>query len=339
MGTTTKRDIECVNAWLEWQRRERGRSTTTLYQYSREAERLVGFLVERRRTSVGGAGVDDLRAWVFEPVSKGRRAGLEPSVSTVRRRVAMCRSLFGFLRAEGVLGSDPSLRLASPRMPVEKPKPVDAGVWRRLWASDLSDSDRIAFGLGLFCGLRRAEIVTIRGENVTNGGVLAGFARKGGKQGKVPWVSCVKFLFQQDPTLFSGSIESFTDPLLEATKRRRNDWLLLDWSDNLRKTAPVKYRPSGLDPQHVNRHLEAALVEAGLAGDACTPHQLRHGFGTLMVDYGVPLLEVSRLMGHSSVTVTQRYVQTAEDPLAKYLTQDVTSVTNDDVTVNAYNRI
>jgi len=61
-----------------------------------------------------------------------------------------------------------------------------------------------------------------------------------------------------------------------------------------------------LDPSHVRRDFRAALRRApGVDAAAWTPRELRHSFVSLLSDNGVPLEEISRLVGHSSTAVTE----------------------------------
>jgi integrase len=61
-----------------------------------------------------------------------------------------------------------------------------------------------------------------------------------------------------------------------------------------------------LDPSHVRRDFRGAIVDAvGLNAQDWTPRELRHSFVSLLSDNGVPLEEISRLVGHSSTAVTE----------------------------------
>jgi hypothetical protein len=61
-----------------------------------------------------------------------------------------------------------------------------------------------------------------------------------------------------------------------------------------------------LDPSHVRRDFRGAIGGAeGIEPAAWTPRELRHSFVSLLSDRGVPLEEISRLVGHSSTSVTE----------------------------------
>jgi integrase len=61
-----------------------------------------------------------------------------------------------------------------------------------------------------------------------------------------------------------------------------------------------------LDPSHVRRDFRAAIAGAvGVDAQDWTPRELRHSFVSLLSDNGVPLEEISRLVGHSSTAVTE----------------------------------
>jgi integrase len=63
---------------------------------------------------------------------------------------------------------------------------------------------------------------------------------------------------------------------------------------------------TALDPSHVRRDFRRAIAGAGHVDPALwTPRELRHSFVSLLSDSGVPLEEISRLVGHSSTAVTE----------------------------------
>ncbi len=60
-----------------------------------------------------------------------------------------------------------------------------------------------------------------------------------------------------------------------------------------------------LDPNHLRRALRPAMAKAGIVD--CHFHDLRHTFATRLVQSGIDLYKVQRLLGHESPIMTQRY--------------------------------
>ena len=292
---------ELIEGYLDWLLRERGRSAMTVHKYRYTLRNLA---VQLDGRSLLHADLADMRAFVLAPVARATRrsdVGDEPMAATKKRKVAELRSFYKWLHAEGFRFDNPALRLVSPTVHNENPRPVADETWMRFWRSNrLSDTERVAFGLGYFCGLRRSEIVALAPRHF-DGGKLCGFRRKGGATANLPWGSCVRLLDEKRPELGAGLMVAPLDGLL---RERRNCELLVDWSGR-----------GQVEAYMVNKRLRRALRREGMDELSFSPHQLRHSFCTNLLDVGVPLLSVSRLANHSSVTVTQRYLATAEDPL------------------------
>lgn len=315
-------NMKLLASYLEYSRRERGRSPQTIYQYATSLRNFLGYVGPR---NVLDLGPDDLRPWVHEATAKGRgarEAGSEPSPATVKRKVAELRSFYRWLHeVEGVIRRNPALALSAPVVHNENPKPCPEEAWKRLWAADLELSDRVAFGLGYFCGLRRHEVTLLAPGHVVDvpKPLLLGFKRKGGKKANLPWLSCVRLYGQRRPDLIGGGAETFTEAFVALREERVGRPTLVSWADSLNRNLGRNRDPQTpkdfVDPFQFNRRLGKALEAAGLAAGSFTPHQLRHSFCSNMLDMGVPLLDVSRLANHSTVVVTQRYLASKEDPL------------------------
>ncbi|MFJ2028715.1 tyrosine recombinase XerC [Streptosporangium sp. NPDC087985] len=62
---------------------------------------------------------------------------------------------------------------------------------------------------------------------------------------------------------------------------------------------------TGLDSHNVRRSVRAVLMKAGLNAQDWTPREMRHSFVSLLSDSGVPLENISRLVGHRNTSVTE----------------------------------
>jgi site-specific recombinase XerC len=221
MNSTIEANRFCIGAYLDWLSGTRNCSPHTYAAYSGTLGKLVAHL---DATPLGEASVMDLEAFVERPRQRrspnhARGQVVVGSAATRRRDIIVVRSLYRFLRERGMVDSDRSSLLRVPLLNNRNPRPVDDDVWQALWGSDvLSDADRVMFGLGFFCGLRRAEITNLAASQVDcDHGQLVGFVRKGGGEAVFPYRSAVLLFAERlphlvgDPQVFLGAVERRVD--------------------------------------------------------------------------------------------------------------------------------
>lgn len=281
-------------AWLEQERRA---APLTVEAYGRDLADFLGFLThhlgqEPDLDALRTLRPADLRGWLAAQHEVGLAA------ATRARKLAAVRTFYRFLaRRHGV--ENAAIRLiATPR--VRRPAPraltepaaleiaggaMDASASRAVQARDAA-----LFTLLYGCGLRISEALSL---NVCDA-PRAGSDRplrvmgKGSKQRDVPVLAVVR-----------DAIEVW----LEYHPR----------SSEPDSALFVGVRGGRLDPAVAERSMRVHRRLCGLPEHA-TPHALRHSFATHLLGAGADLRAIQELLGHASLSTTQRY--TAVDAAA-----------------------
>ena len=149
--------------------------------------------------------------------------------------------------------------------------------------------DRVLLQTAYACGLRISELVQLQVADIDSARMQVMVRRgKGNKDRQVP----------------------LSERLLAELRRQ---W----WSHRSRPWLfPGQSADRPLHPSNVQRMFQAALARAGIAKRA-TPHTLRHSFATHLLEAGVDLATVQRLLGHGSLSTTAHYLHVSRRHLAK----------------------
>lgn len=248
-------------------------------------------------TPIGDIDLEALREWLWRANRRG------DARSTLARRASSVRGLFAWALDEGLIATDPSLRLVSPKRGRTLPKVASAGVVRETLdaleararggeATALRDHAvlELLYGAGIrvseLCGLDVDDLDLERATALVRG--------KGAKERVVP----------------------FGAPALRAVQaylvRGR---AVLAGQHDLGGALLLGVRGGRLDPRAVydvvSRELGPALASAGVGA-----HTLRHSAATHLLDGGADLRAVQELLGHASLGTTQIYTHVSTEKLA-----------------------
>ena len=279
---------QTLHRYLEFLRVERGLSPHTLRAYGSELRSLHRFLVDRGLGSdpLDRASLSELRGYLAS-----RPAG---SHATNARRIAALRGYYRYLVRSDQRVDDPTARLVGPKVPRHLPRflqvdeasevvenPTQQG-WYRLRNVALLE---LAYG----AGLRASELAALnRGDLDLEERLVSVRAGKGRKQRLVP----------------------FGPPAARALVR----WL--DERDLGRDQPAFLNRDGGrLSVRAIHRIVRDAGVNNGVAG--VHPHALRHSFATHLLSQGADLRSIQELLGHASLSTTQRYTHISMDQLSE----------------------
>lgn len=281
---------EQIDSFLNYLAVERGLSSNTLDAYFNDLTGLVEFLVDRPgwkrsgRDSWSGVNAADIAAYVDDLSERGYAR------STRARKIAALKSMFRFLREEGLVEVNPTEGLRSPRPGRSLPKALSVEQVDRLLDTVYMDNtpegirDAAMFEVLYAAGLRVSELV---GLDVRDVDLEVGSVRcigKGSKERVVP--------------LHGQSLES-VNAYLDAVRprfERTPDTTALFLNRNGRR----------LTRQGFWLRLKRSAAAAGIPGNI-SPHTLRHSFATHMLRGGASLRHVQEMLGHASIATTQIY--------------------------------
>jgi integrase/recombinase XerC len=279
-----------ITRWLDWLESERRVSPHTLAAYGRDLAFFLDFLMVHRGAEpnlsmLSGLVPADFRAFL------AHRAAHEVGRVSNARALSTLRNFFRFLDRRGLAKNAALLAVKSPKLPKPVPKALStdeaqaaldgiAGMEREVW---IAKRDLALLTLLYGAGLRIAEALGLRrGEAPFSAGTL----RITGKGAKTRMV-----------------------PILPIVARSIEDYLAV-CPHVLTKDGPlfVGARGGPLHPRLVQGAMARLRAALGLPEHA-TPHALRHSFATHLLAGGGDLRSIQELLGHASLSTTQRYTR------------------------------
>jgi len=290
-----------ARAWYRHLADERRMSPHTLAAYRRDLAAFLDFLIEHRGAPPDLAALAalrpaDFRSWL------ARRAGDGLAASSTARALAVVRGFFRHLDREGLVANPALAALRTPRQPHRVPRPLSPGQARALpeaaAARDtwIGKRDRALFTLLYGAGLRIGEALALNRSDLpppSAGDATLVISGKGGKQRLAPLLDVVR---------------AAIDDYLAACPHGR------DGAGPLFRGA----RGARLDAGVAQRQLRRLRGALGLPENA-TPHSLRHSFASHLLAAGGDLRTIQELLGHASLSTTQRYTEVdAQSLLAVY---------------------
>ncbi len=288
-----------LKEWEDYLRYERQVSKHTLRAYVGDISHFISFLVEHvgKPPSLGDISDFDIagfRSWMSRKAMDG--AGN----ASRARSLSGIKNFLSWLDKRGIAHNAAIGTVRSPKKPHKLPRPLhekqalkvleNAG----LMAKDdwIAMRDRALFTLLYGCGLRIDEALSLNMKDLPRDGVLRVMG-KGGKEREVPVIDLVD---QALRAYVEGIPFSIADdqPVFRGKQGKR------------------------LNQGVAQKSMRGLRASLGLPENA-TPHALRHSFATHLLQNGANLREIQELLGHVSLSTTQRYTEiNAEEMLKIY---------------------
>ena len=272
--------------WLE-----DGLSRNTLAAYRRDLQGLADWLLmhAQSRTLLDATELD------LQGYATAKHAASKPS--SVGRRLSVFRRFYRWATREGLIRSDPTVRMDAPKQRMRLPGTLsEAQVEALLFAPDVDGPlglrDRAMLELLYASGLRVSELVELKSVHVSLSDAVLRIMGKGSKERLVP---------------FGAEAGAWLQRYLDCG---RSQILGGQVTDALFVTA----RGGPMTRQMFWKLVKKYAVMAGIT-QALSPHTLRHAFATHLLNHGADLRVVQMLLGHADISTTQVYTHVARERL------------------------
>ena len=284
---------DAAAAWQGWFRELRDvrrLSDHTVRAYARDVGAFAAFLGEHLGGPIGltalqTAKIGDFRAWLAQRRTTGSRS------SSLARGLAALRGFYRYLHKTGQAENMAIAMLHGPKLPHAVPKPLapDAALATVAQAGTLPEQPWVAardcavLTLIYGCGLRISEALGLDRSVLPLRDSLD-IVGKGGKMRRVPVLPVVREAIAAYLALCPYGRATSDGPLFVGVRGKR------------------------LNPRMVQLGMARLRGALGLP-DSATPHALRHSFATHLLGAGGDLRTIQELLGHASLSTTQRYTE------------------------------
>lgn len=282
-----------IERFLEMMAAERGASANTVAAYRRDLEAYAEEVPDMK-----AAGPDDIRAHLESLSAQGLAR------SSAARKLSAIRQFHRFLHGDGLSTDNPATAIDSPRAARPLPKMIaEADVTALIAAArgrvGKAKGKALVKAWRMLCllellyatGLRVSELVGLTVQAATAERQFILVKGKGGRERVVP--------------------------VSDTARGVLNDYLARASAE--KKTSRFLFPSSGaaghLTRQHFALELKGLAREAGLDAAKVSPHVLRHGFASHLLEGGADLRAVQQMLGHSDISTTQIYTHVQAERL------------------------
>ena len=274
---------------------ERIACPSTIYDYNKELIRFFDFLSLRNILDINLISTRIVRQYFYHAKEK---RGL--GSSTISKVIAIIKSFFNYLEEEDIIAKNPTRKIRVPKKICKIPSvmskyEVDLIIrsvdFAPLRCRKNAVRDKLVLSLLYYTGIRRNELLNLNWTdiNLSKSTVII----RSGKGGKDRLIPLHKAL--------TGLLDQYLDKRLPL----KIDALII--GEQGRRMCKCSF---------VNL-LKMYLAISGLKRKGYTAHSFRHSFATHLVEAGVDLFKVQKLLGHSSLDTTKIYINFNSSQMAK----------------------
>lgn len=279
-----------LTRFLNYLQYEKNYSSHTFDSYKKDIQNFISFL-ESQDFTIYNASHHQIRAYLASLMNSGLQA------RSVNKTISTLRTFYKFLLREKQIASDPTLLIKNLKIPRQLPTTIDESSLinllenRETFTPDFfGQRDRLVMELLFGTGIRRAELLAIKEDDIDFYAHSIRILGKGNKERIVPIYSSLAELIQ---TYIQFKRQQFgeKDTQLIVTDKGKNAYA------NLIYTIVTHYLGRISTQQKIS------------------PHVLRHSFATSLLNRGASINDIKELLGHASLAATQIYTHSSVEKL------------------------
>ncbi|MDO4291777.1 MAG: site-specific tyrosine recombinase XerD [Eubacteriales bacterium] len=273
---------EQIQTFIAYLHNTKGTSGNTELSYRRDLRRMVSFLAERQIVRPEDITAVSMSAYVRFLQEKQFKP------TTISRHIASVRAFCHYLLHEGILQTDVTEHLKSPRVERHVPEILELEEVEKLLAQPGSASpkeirDRAMLELLYATGIRVSELIGLKLEDINM---------------QMGYIICHDRNRERAVPFGSKAGEAMTEYFFKARGQ------MVESGEEQTVFVNCSGRP--MSRQGFWKLLKQYARQAGIAGEI-TPHTLRHSFAAHLVANGADLRAVQEMLGHSDISTTQIY--------------------------------
>lgn len=273
-----------------------GRTDKTLKYYKQSNERTLQYIGK----TVDDITPDDIRKYIAMRLGRDK-----VSKATISNEIRNLSSLFQWLQAEEIILKNPMLKVDKIKQPKTKKEALTDIEIEKLRAIIKNERDKMIFEVLLSTGCRVSEFCQILLTDIEGNRVLV---HGKGQKDRYCYFNAKAMLaietymnLRKDNNPYLNP-KGLYDPHTKACKEK-------NWWKN-----PENIVDGYISNSAIENVMRRLARHAGI--DQANPHKLRRTCATMALRHGMPVEQVSKMLGHSDIATTQIYLDLSEEDLA-----------------------
>jgi len=284
-----------VDKFLEYLKFQKRYSQHTIVSYKNDIIQFRDYVaMTYGNLTIIDSGHIHIRSWMVQLIE------VKITPRSINRKLSALRSFFNYLKKQGIVDKNPTLKIISPKVGKKLPEFVNEKNIEQLFDTILTDDfkdyrNRLIIEIMYTTGIRRIELINIKEKDIDRSSRTLKVLGKGNKERIIPISPLViekvdKYKELRD--LYFEDSDFDKEPLFISDKGNK---LYPKWLYNM-----------------VKRYLSSVTTIKKRS-----PHTLRHSFATHLMNGGADLNAVKELLGHANLAATQVYTHNSIEKLKK----------------------